>query len=212
MYCKNCGTKLADNAKFCDKCGIAVSEDKVNLTKEENKQNNQHNQHTSGYVPPFNGQYSQYAPPRRMREDELGIIALCLGIGSVLMVFSFIFTWAAIFPAIAAIVIGIIKLRKKNGGKGMAIGAIVSGAISTILVIIGVVIFVLLIVYADKNDNKTYSFDYGNSGKHYNYNYNNDENNQDDDYDDDYNSNNYNSNDYNSNDYYSNDYNRSSDL
>ena len=204
MYCKNCGTKLADNAKFCDKCGIAVSEDKVNLTKEENKQNNQQ---TSGYVPPFNGQYPQYTPPRRMREDELGIIALCLGIGSVLMVFSFIFTWAAIFPAIAAIIIGIIKLRKKNGDKGMAIGAIVSGAISTILVIISVVLFVLLIVYADKNENKTYSFDYGNSGKHYNYNYNNDEYNQDDNYDyydDDYN--------YNSNDYYSNDYNRSSDL
>lgn len=199
MYCKNCGTQLSDNAKFCDKCGIAVSEDKVNLTKQESKQNNQH---TSGYVPPFNGQYAQYTPPRRMREDELGIIALCLGIGSILLIFSFIFAWAAIFPAIAAIVIGIIKLRKKNGDKGMAIGAIVSGAISTIIVIISVVLFVLLIVYAGKNENKNYSFDYGNSGKHFNYNYNNDGYSQDDNYD--Y----YNSNDY---DYYDN-YNTSSDL
>ena len=196
MFCNQCGNQVADGAKFCPNCGNKVegevennqeiSEDKVNLTKEENKQNNQQ---TSGYVPPFNGQYPQYTPPRRMREDELGIIALCLGIGSVLMVFSFIFTWAAIFPAIAAIIIGIIKLRKKNGDKGMAIGAIVSGATSTILVIISVVLFVLLIAYADNHENKTYSFDYGNSGKHYNYNYNNGYN-QDDDYDyDEYNSN-----------------------
>ena len=27
MYCKNCGTRLDDDAKFCPNCGVKVSED-----------------------------------------------------------------------------------------------------------------------------------------------------------------------------------------
>lgn len=35
MYCRKCGSKLKDNAKFCSKCGITTEKTKVIEIKED---------------------------------------------------------------------------------------------------------------------------------------------------------------------------------
>lgn len=38
MYCRNCGSKLKDNAKFCSKCGISIEEEKKVIEIVEEKE------------------------------------------------------------------------------------------------------------------------------------------------------------------------------
>lgn len=38
MYCRKCGNKLNDNAKFCSKCGTSIEEDKKVIEIVEEKE------------------------------------------------------------------------------------------------------------------------------------------------------------------------------
>ena len=37
MVCENCGTKMPDNAKFCDNCGVQLKEEQENMQAERLK-------------------------------------------------------------------------------------------------------------------------------------------------------------------------------
>jgi len=42
MFCRNCGTQLAENARFCDACGTQTSTEQANIQaqQEKNRQEN----------------------------------------------------------------------------------------------------------------------------------------------------------------------------
>jgi len=42
MFCQKCGTQIADNAKFCDNCGMQTSMEQANIQTqaEKNRQEN----------------------------------------------------------------------------------------------------------------------------------------------------------------------------
>ena len=40
MYCKNCGSQIDDDSKFCDKCGQTISKnEEKNINVEQNVEN-----------------------------------------------------------------------------------------------------------------------------------------------------------------------------
>ena len=42
MFCRNCGTQIADDAKFCDACGTQTAAEQANILarQEKNRQDN----------------------------------------------------------------------------------------------------------------------------------------------------------------------------
>lgn len=52
MFCKNCGTKIEENALFCKKCGISLDQNNDNLSSNENVKINEIDKET--YVLSYN--------------------------------------------------------------------------------------------------------------------------------------------------------------
>ena len=42
MFCKSCGTQIADNAKFCDACGMQTSTEQENILAQQEKTRQEH--------------------------------------------------------------------------------------------------------------------------------------------------------------------------
>ena len=101
MYCKNCGTLLADSAEFCTKCGHHSS--KTNPSRQVGQ----------GYVPP--------PPLPTARNSGMAIASMVLGILWLYWIGSIL---ALIFGYIA---LSQIKQSPLIQGKGMAIAGVVLG-------------------------------------------------------------------------------------
>lgn len=109
MYCKNCGTKLDDDAKFCPKCGTKVNENvSINNTPVYNN--------TPAYLNTQN--------PSRINGFSIA--------GFVLSFFWFLAILGLIFS-----ILGYRQAKTENTSKGMAIaGIVISSVCLTFWVII----------------------------------------------------------------------------
>lgn len=133
-------------------------------------QNNYSNQNTPVQQYDCNNQYaqpqqysdpysSQYTPYNANPSDKKGmaIASMILGIVSVCIC---CFWYIAIFTAIIGLVLGIVSMKKNEGGRGMAIAGII-----TSIVAIAAIIFVIIYVFVILGTASSSIYDY------YNYYY-----------------------------------------
>lgn len=105
MYCKYCGTKLEDGAKFCYKCGASQEDVKVDYDFSDHSTNNSY------------GQNNVYSSDNRSR-IVAGVLALFLGGVGIhkiycgkmgMFILYLLFSWTGI-PELVGIIEGIIYL------------------------------------------------------------------------------------------------------
>lgn len=153
IFCPNCGSEMADDAKFCTNCGtanIAPSEPAPAVEAEPAAESasavepSYEEPTVAAYfeeapasepvvesAPQYNYQQNVYEQPQESK--ALSIVALICGILAIPMCCC---GWLGIIVAIAAIVCGIISLINKKGGKGMAVAGIICGGLGLILSVI----------------------------------------------------------------------------
>ncbi len=170
MFCINCGHKLEDGVRFCEKCGfpvavsaeekpaeaaapvaeepkvepIAAEEPKAEPAAEEVKEETP-TAAEQPQTPPI-PQYTQpvNAQPAKEEHKIFSVISLVGGI------FSMMFCWIPVLmivPEILAAVFGIIGLVKK-GGKGMAIAGLILSCVAFVVTFL-VGVFVILLFLSE---------------------------------------------------------------
>ena len=170
MICPNCGTENKDDVNQCSFCGqrlaskIPPQNDQTNTTNYGSQQyqhnpdmNNQqaYNQQTGNQQwqqpygqQPYNQQWQQ---PQRPSGNGLAIASLVLGIASIF--FICLFVYASVGMSIAAIVLGIISLKKcPYASKGMAVTGIIIGGIMLIIAVITIIMAIYLLNSGVYND------------------------------------------------------------
>jgi hypothetical protein len=120
MYCPSCGTQNADDSKFCQNCGKALTGDVE----------------TPQVTPTPMTSSQPQTVTREVRTSGLAVASLILGIIGLLI--NLLGVLAIIFGAIS---LGQINREPELGGKGMAIAGLVLGIIS-------VAIWILVIIFA----------------------------------------------------------------
>ncbi|MBQ8551619.1 MAG: DUF4190 domain-containing protein [Clostridia bacterium] len=125
MYCKHCGSKVADNSNFCTSCGGALgsTETAVRAVTEEAAQSSD--------------------KPAEKKNDALAIAGFAISLVSFL---------GAVFlipPApIVGIVLSVLGLRRikrsGNEGRGLAIAGIILGALALLLLMLASTIMAIL--------------------------------------------------------------------
>ena len=137
-----------------------------NYNQNYNQPNGQYDQYNQNYGQPYDQGYGQnYAtqnmnmgggpayPQNNMQPNEsnaLSITSMILGIFSITL--GCCITYIGIATAIAAIITGIISLKNKKPGKGMAIAGIITGAIAFVFLVICVVLVLTSDTYREMVD------------------------------------------------------------
>ncbi len=141
MFCYNCGHKLEDGVRFCEKCGIPVvapapaeetPAEEMNPAAEQAAA-----QEVPQYIPP---QYSAPAPAQE-GSPVFSILSLIGGI------FSILFFWVPILmfvPEILSAVFGVIGLIKRSG-KGMALAGLILGIVAFALTALVSLVIILVL-------------------------------------------------------------------
>lgn len=131
MFCKHCGTKLADDAMFCPVCGAKVNDATATGEKDEFFQEvptpSQNQQPTyTPQQPTYAPQQNYYAQPAKT--NTMAIVGFVL----------------SFFVALAGLICSIIGMKQcnetKEGGKGFAVAGIVISAVSMALSFLIVII------------------------------------------------------------------------
>ena len=129
IKCTYCGSENDGMSKFCGNCGAELQ---ASATQEQGQQNVS----SEETVPVYNAQppqnYSSNQNELKQEGGKIGfsIASLVCGILSITCCCSTIFGFIL---AVAAIVLGIIVLRNKYDGKGMAIAGIITGGIGFLI-------------------------------------------------------------------------------
>ncbi len=153
IFCTSCGTKITDPGEFCPNCGAPIAAPQNNQTPQyggsygQQTQNaprtqggyNQGGYSQSGYTQNgYNqngyaqGGYPQGGQPAGYRQAYPGptkgfaIASMVVGICSI------VFAWLpylSLILGLVGLVLGIVSLAKKMGGKGMAIAGVVCSSI-----------------------------------------------------------------------------------
>lgn len=132
MYCNQCGSQNAPDARFCLKCGAPLLTGMMSA----------HTPYTSGdygYSPYDTG----YARPGDPAKDWAAITSLVTGITSALSCFCgsfFIPILFAVLLAPAAVVFGIIGLKSRQ--RGMAIAGLILGIVMVLLTIFLILVLI----------------------------------------------------------------------
>lgn len=130
-FCTNCGNQLLDNARFCPNCGSPVTENSEHFgtIKKENVPRNPNTEETQQPVvfPTEDRNEEENKKSRRKGKNKvLSIIAVVLA----LLGFNIDPPILTIAASIAAAVLGIIALKKKEKGKVLVIIAFVVAFLS----------------------------------------------------------------------------------
>ena len=70
MYCKNCGSQIDDDSKFCDKCGQTISKNEENNSNVEQSSNEKKDNEQILYLKPG----SIILPLKMIKEDTNTIL------------------------------------------------------------------------------------------------------------------------------------------
>lgn len=177
MYCKNCGSQMAENSKFCSNCGAIVTNDNLNsqnrnysygqnnmnngyinqsnmINEQGNLNNSYTNQSNMSYGQTnLNNNYSNQNSYENNsdKKEVLGVVSLILGIISLLLAF---FLNILILPvSITGLILGIVN-KRRNGKK---IAGIILNSIATAIIVI-MVIIAFFVFGLDLFDNNTNSY------------------------------------------------------
>jgi type II secretory pathway pseudopilin PulG len=119
--CAQCGFVGWSDAEFCKKCGASVSSAPADMLE--------------GAGGNFTGSYSSYDSPPADLKTGLAITSLVLGIANFLLLGIFL------VPTIVGIVVSAVALNKikrypdEYGGKGLAIGGLVTNIVSVVVLV-----------------------------------------------------------------------------
>ena len=133
-FCPNCGAELEQGAAFCASCGSKMEEtapaaETPNVSYEEAESQATYSE----------SYYEQSVEPVNEPEQPKGM-AIGSMVCGILSLVCCCFDYLSVILAIVALVLGIIVLVKKQGGKGMAIAGIVCGGIGFIFGISSIII------------------------------------------------------------------------
>ena len=127
MFCPNCGNPVEENANFCCKCGADMAVPNATPADEAP-------QTPADTAPDY--QALVYPPEQPIEKNKVGkifsLVSLLCGIISLVLCW---IPFVMEIPAIAAVVLGILGI-KKNGSKGKCITGIILGAIAFVLILI----------------------------------------------------------------------------
>jgi hypothetical protein len=157
--CKKCGAENAADSKFCMSCGEVMEPSPVQAEEvgstpwqsDNNGSNPYYNTADNSYN--TTGSSYDFTQPSYQTEEPfnpnaqskgLSIAAMVCGIISIVGVCCYI----GLPVAIVALVLGIIALVKKYGGRGMAIAGVVTGCVGLIINVL-FWIFVVIIGVSD---------------------------------------------------------------
>lgn len=137
MYCKNCGSKIDNNSKFCIFCGekLDYSNDNANVVKSEAENNNirsNNNNCDNNHVIKKKGPWNGFAKAG----FTLGIVSLAI-------------SWIPIYGFIFALSLGIPGIVLSTLGKKSAIyasKASVGLTLSIISIPVSIILFVIMLV------------------------------------------------------------------
>lgn len=145
MNCKNCGSPITSDSKFCTKCGAQISENNQSSSNnmyqqplnelKDNVMFNQNNYQNTN--PNIN---NQNAPNANLPNKEtLGTVSLILGIIS--LVLSYFLNILILPLAIIGLILGIVN-KKKHGQK---IAGIILNSISIFIIVVMIIIAIFVL-------------------------------------------------------------------
>lgn len=143
MNCKNCGSTINENDKFCGVCGTKLNDSESKQVNPDNNLNNReqmNNQNSKVEYQPNNQNFqnqnynNQYNNGNAVKDDNETACLIC-------GIISFFTCWLGIILGIVAIVLGA-KVKKTTGKTpaGMICG-IISLSIYTLLILVYIAIF-----------------------------------------------------------------------
>ena len=138
MFCRECGTKNEDDAKFCRNCGLPIVPIEETVADGQPGAAQQAGPQTGmPYGQP--GPQAAYAAQGNMTKptSASAVLSLIFGIISVVFCFTIVFS---IGFGIAAIILSVTD-RKKNGSSGLTIAGLVLGIIGISLALLIVIWF-----------------------------------------------------------------------
>lgn len=115
MFCKNCGKEIDDKAMVCPNCGVGTDNLSVMTDKGENT---------------------------NRKANPCAIIGFIFSLIAMLSTFIVFVYWVAFAAGLVLSIIGYVKAKKLNSGKGLAIAGIVLCSVSVLLWVL--VFFVIL--------------------------------------------------------------------
>ena len=156
MFCYNCGNKLEEGVRFCEKCGVPVAAPEK--PEEETPAASQQPEIPT-FIPPEPEQpeapaapeIPTYIPPQYSAPSEADLAAersgkifsiLSLIAGCISIVFGWI-PFLLLVPEILAIVFGIVGM-KKSKQRGMAIAGLILGIVALLITLLMSVLVVAL--------------------------------------------------------------------
>lgn len=147
MYCKQCGSQVPDNTKFCPFCGTVVSEQPTDGTPAANvgQPNRGWEYSPNSYQPPI---YQQ--PPRPVENPGkgLGIASLVLGIiGCLLFAFPFYLGFFCFAASVVGIVLAAVSM-KKSKAVGASTGLAVAGLVVSICGVVVAFVALCIVIVA----------------------------------------------------------------
>lgn len=78
MFCKNCGAKLDDDARFCEKCGITITRKDIEKTATITTENLQESTHPKAGLP------KEALVPQKLSKSKI-LAIICIGIFAIAM-------------------------------------------------------------------------------------------------------------------------------
>lgn len=209
MFCNKCGNSVNEGDVFCSKCGNSlkdINNEKISIDDEDFKvydvytyndttpkekiitgesfYSQQDNDNQYYNYQDNNNNYNYQDNNVNSQKETVGfaITSMVLGILSILLSCSYIY---GSILSILALIFGIIHLKNKKSGHGMAIAGVTTGAIS---ILIKIILFILIFIgvisignrYNDWHDYSHIFDDY----EDYDYDYDDYEDYDDYDYDD----------------------------
>lgn len=162
MFCYNCGNKLADGVRFCEKCGAPVA---VATAPEETVQPAASEQPAAPEIPTFippepeaaaqeapaAPEIPTYIPPQYAAPSEADLAAERSGkifsilslIAGCISIFLGWIPFMMLVPEILAIVFGIVGM-KKSKQRGMGIAGLILGIVALLVTILMTVLVIAL--------------------------------------------------------------------
>ena len=197
MFCNKCGNSVNEGDVFCSKCGNSlkdINNQEVSINEEDFKvydvytyndttpkekiitgesfYSQQDNDNQYYNYQDNNNNYNYQDNNVNSQKETVGfaITSMVLGILSILLSCSYIYV--SIILSVLALIFGIIHLKNKKSGQGMAIAGICTGAISILIkIILFILVFFGVIALGNKNlDLSDYSHIFD-EFEDYDYNY-----------------------------------------
>lgn len=169
IYCPQCGSANPSTFKFCSNCGVKLEQPHVFLDEQQPDDPTPVQQNETADEPVYEKADAEIVSEGKvpLTQDELNInygavergndssggnsgFAIASMICGIVSVLCCCLTWVSLVLGVGAVVLGIIALKNKYDGKGMAIAGIITGGI-------GIFIWLIVILVSGSGFFKTFT-------------------------------------------------------